>query len=129
MTPPTLPFLQGQLANGGHARFRSTLAAVLSKEVDQGIHDFEARRIDHGPAVPPYGDKARVPEPVEVECERVRREFQLGGDATGWHSVRPRLNQQAEHVETALLGERGQSRNSIKAFHISIDIEMFGRRQ
>jgi hypothetical protein len=37
------------------------------------------------------------------------------------------LDQEAENVETIVLGERGKSRDGIGLFHISTNIERFGK--
>ena len=64
-----------------------------------------------------------------MKGQRVRCEIKRRGDCAGLDAFRSRLNEQAENVETIILSESGQRRNGILFFHISTNIEMFGRCQ
>jgi hypothetical protein len=59
-----------------------------------------------------------------MKCQCVGRELELARDCTGGKPLRSRLHQQTEYIETAILGERGQGRDGIGVFHISMVIEM-----
>ena len=83
------------------------------------------RGVNHRTAVAPHGDEAGRAQPVEMKGQRVRCEIKRRGDCAGWHAFRPRLNEQAENVETIILGESGQRRDGIMFFHISTNMEMF----
>jgi len=59
-----------------------------------------------------------------MKREGVGWESKAGGDVTGGHSFRPRLNQKAENVEPIFLCQRGQNFHSVMLFHVSIKIEI-----
>jgi len=58
-----------------------------------------------------------------MKCKHTGRELKSAGNLAGRHSVRAGLHQQAEHVETIILRERGESCDSISLFHIPTNIE------
>jgi hypothetical protein len=108
------------------ARFsRRALATVLSQERNKVVHRFKARRIDHGAAVAANRDQPGVAETIEVESQCVWSEVQRFSHASGWHSLRSRLHQQAENIQTVILSQGSQSRHGAIFFHISIDIEIW----
>ncbi len=110
-------------------RLRHATAAVIGEKRDERVHGVELRRVDHRAAFPPHRDQPTQPQPVEMKRERVRREAEFLRDAAGRHAVRPRLDQQAEHVEPIVLGQRSQSRHRVRLFHISTNIEISALRQ
>ena len=59
-----------------------------------------------------------------MKRQRVGREVELFRYVAGGHPVRSGLHQQAENIETIVLGESGQRRHGVGLFHISIDMEM-----
>ena len=122
-------WLRGRLAFYWCARLRRALAAVFGEVGEQRVHGFEARRINHRAAVTADSDQSRAAQAVEVKCQGVGRELERGGDLARGHTLRSGLHQQAEHVETTVLGERGQSRDGICLFHTSTNIEIFANRQ
>ncbi len=58
-----------------------------------------------------------------MECQRVRGEVKPFGDLTGSHALRPGSYQQAKDFQAIFLSERGESRNGVRRFHISANIE------
>ena len=85
------------------------------------------RSVDHQPAVTAHADETRLPQPIEVERERVRREVEFGGDTCGRQAFGTRFDQQAKHVEPVLLSRgRGAIERAV-LFHISMIIEVYGR--
>jgi hypothetical protein len=77
----------------------SRLAAILSEKAEQLVHDLEPSRVDHGTPFTPYRHETSVTQPVEVEGQRIRREFQGSGDAARRHSFWPCLYQQAKDIQ------------------------------
>ena len=63
-----------------------------------------------------------------MKCQRVRREVERIRDLPGGQPFGTGLNQQPEHGEAVFLRERGQGRDSIGFFHISIVIEIWTAR-
>ena len=59
-----------------------------------------------------------------MKRQRVRGKVKLFRYMSGGHSVRARLYQQTENIETVVLGESGQCRHCVLCFHISIGIEI-----
>jgi hypothetical protein len=114
---------------GWRALFGRALGAVLGKEPQQFVHSLESRRVDHGAAFTPHRHETSVTEPVEMEGQGVRREFQGSGDAARKHSLWSGLDEQAKYVQAIFLPNRGQSRNRIDIFHISMIIEIWRLRQ
>jgi hypothetical protein len=105
------------------------LTAILGQIPEQSIHRFEARVVDHHATLATHGNKAGLAEPVEMESQRVGRDIESLGYLPGRHALRSRLNEQPEDVETAVLRKRGQSRDGILLFHISMDIEVVSASQ
>jgi hypothetical protein len=103
---------------------RCARAAVFGEEAEQRIHLFVLRGVNHRTAVAPHGNETGHAQPVEMKRQRVRCEIKRRGDCTGLHAFRPRLNEQAENVETIILGESSQRRDGILFFHISTNMEM-----
>jgi hypothetical protein len=60
-----------------------------------------------------------------MKCERVRGETKRSCNVTGREAIRTRFDQQPEHVQPAILGERRQRRHGIYLFHISSNMELF----
>jgi len=58
-----------------------------------------------------------------MKCQRVRGEVEFFRHSASSHPVRSRLHQQAEYVETIVLGKSSQGSNSIRVFHIPTNIE------
>jgi hypothetical protein len=69
------------------------------------------------------GDKPAHAQAIEVKREHAGRDLESVGDLACRHSLRPGLHQEPKDVETAILGERGERRDSIRLFHISTNIE------
>src|SRR5260370_9487108 len=108
---------------GWRALLRRAATTVLSKVRDQPVHGLVAGRIDHRTALAPYGHESCLPQAIEVESECVRCKLEGAGDAARRHACGPRLYEQAIHVQTSVLGERGQGRHGIRLFHTSTIIE------
>ena len=53
--------------------FRRAAAAVLGEIAEQRVHGVEARGVDHRAALAAHGDKAGLPQPVEMKRQRVGR--------------------------------------------------------
>ena len=64
-----------------------------------------------------------------MKRQGVGREAKAFSDLTGSHAFRPGLHKQTEDIETVILGERGQGRDSLRRFHISANIETFSECQ
>jgi len=71
-------------------------------------------------------DKPGHAQAIEVKREHAGRELESVGDLACGHSVRPSLDQEPKDIETAILGKRGERRDSIRLFHISTKCEMIG---
>jgi hypothetical protein len=64
-----------------------------------------------------------------MECQRIWCEVESGGDGARGHALGSGLYKQAENIKAIILGERGQGRNDVCLFHISMNIEMTSWRQ
>src|SRR6185437_8640225 len=111
------------------ALFRRALATVLGEEGNEVVHRLEPRRIDHGAAVAADRDQPGKAQPVEMECQRVGGKAELFGDLAGGHALRPGLDQEAEDFQAVVLGKGRQCGHGGRCFHISANIEMFGKIQ
>jgi hypothetical protein len=105
------------------------LAAIFCKEGNEAVHRLVARRINHGAAIAADGDQSSEAQPVEMECQGVRREAELFSHLPCRHAFRPGLDQQTEDFQTVFLRKRGQGRHGIYRFHISTSIELICRSQ
>lgn len=85
-----------------------TFAATLAEVIDERIHCFVVGPVDDRPVVPFLPDEAGAIELAEMERERRIWDAERVGHRAGGHSVPARLNQQAEHGESVLLGESGE---------------------
>src|SRR5262249_23560569 len=112
-----------RLAGCGGAGITRSLATVFSEIGEQRVHGLEARGIDHRAAVAANRDQSSPAQTVEMEGERVRREFESVGHLACRHSLRPGLHKQPKHLEAIVLGERGERSDNICFFHISTNIE------
>jgi hypothetical protein len=59
-----------------------------------------------------------------MEGKRVGRQAERSRDLAGRHAFGTRPHQQPERIEAILLRQRGQARQSLGLFHISMDIEI-----
>jgi hypothetical protein len=60
-----------------------------------------------------------------MKRQGVRCKFQGRSDAARGHSLLSGPDKQAVHIQAIFLRKRGQSRDSIGVFHISIIVEIF----
>jgi len=60
-----------------------------------------------------------------MKSQRIRREVEAVATAPAG-MPRARLDKQPEDIKAIILGERGQRRDNICFFHISVSIEMIG---
>lgn len=105
------------------------LATILRQVTDDGVHGLKAGGIDHRPPIPPHRDKPSFAQAIEMKRQGVWRHVERFRNLSGRQTFRSCLDQQTERVETALLRERGEGRNSLVLFHISILIEVSSRGQ
>ena len=73
----------------GCADLVRTAAAVIREIGEQRIHGVEVRRVDHRAAVTANRDETGIAQPVEMERQRVRREFKCVGNAAGGQALGP----------------------------------------
>jgi hypothetical protein len=100
-------------------------ATAVGKAPQQAIHVIETSHIDYRPPDAPRGDKVRVPQAIEVECQVVGRDVESRRDAPSRNAVRSGAREQPENVKTVVLGKGGQSRDGFSSFHISRIIEIW----
>jgi hypothetical protein len=101
------------------------LTAIFGEIVDERIDRLELRRVNHRTAVAPNAHEGCHAQPVEVEGQRVRRQFERRGNLARRHSLRSRLDEKSKRVEPIVLGEGGEGRDGVGSFHISTNIETF----
>ena len=65
-----------------------------------------------------------MPELIEMERQRRRRQAEPFTDLTGRQPVRPGLDQQSEHIKAGLLCECRQGGYGPRFLHTSIIMEM-----
>jgi hypothetical protein len=104
-------------------------ATILGEITEQRIHRPKLGGVDHGATLPLNGNEPRFAQAIEMKGERIRSNPERRRNSTSGHPFRPGLHQQPKHVQTIVLRERSQCRNSVTLFHNSATIEITDRRQ
>lgn len=116
-----------RLANRCRHAVLCALAAVLGEEGDKVVHRFVSRCVNHRTAIAADGDQPGEAQPIEVKCQRVGGEAELFRHLPGRHAFRPCLDEQAEDLQPVFLRQRRQGGDRMHCFHISTNIETFGK--
>jgi hypothetical protein len=80
--------------------------------------------IDQRSAFSPDAYETGLAQPVKVESQRIWRNAERLGDFACCHSRRTGLHKQPEYIETVILCERSESRDGLRFFHTSTNIEV-----
>ncbi len=80
-------------------------------------------------AVAADGDQTGVAKAIGMKRQVAGRDTEPRRDLAGPQTFRTGLDQQAEHIEPGVLGERRERRHNFHLFHISIIIELCNSRQ
>lgn len=113
-----------EVAAAGAAVNGFSLTAIFRQVTEKAVHGRIFGNVNERAPLPLKRDESGLPQLIEVEGQGGRRQRELFADPARRQALASRLHQQAEHIETGLLRQGGESGYCICLFHISKIMEM-----
>src|SRR5262245_12558913 len=99
-------------------------AAILCEVPKQRVHGVVARCVDERPPLAHERHEVCVPQPIEVERQRVGRNSHSIGDLAGRDAARSCLHEQPVDLQPMFLSKRSKRRYDVCFVHVSTTIEI-----